>query len=188
MAPKHKRGEYYLDKKKKQFVTSSGTRLTLVPLNMMALEMIQRRFQGTATNGTPVEDEALPDTAPKPEVPEVEVDYGKGRKGTEPHPGDPDYVAAMENWQTQAALSFMTYIFAKGVLEDPPDDEVAFYRTLLPPETTAGEIKYMWVSSLLTKGDDEAGALTDAIIGMNMPTERGVEEAAASFPGDGESE
>jgi hypothetical protein len=114
----------------------------------------------------------------KPKIPMVEVTLVGGRKQLEPHPGHEGYLALLEEWQEQAYLRMIKYLFTVGVKGQPPqsfvDEHLAFF-----PGSSEPDLKYLWVCSFVP--DDDIEPLTQAIMGKSIPTAEGLQESADSF-------
>lgn len=177
---------YYFDAKKKQFKTSKGIWLTPVKIPSMLLERLMTTKP--SANGVPVvhedHDHASDiEVGPRPEVPEVEVDYGKGRpKGVEKNPNDAAYRDAMMDWEFQQNIKVMMLVFNLGIAEGPSDDFAEIIAEIEPSFGPA-TIKYEWVLSTMST-DEEVSKLSELVLGQSIPTAEGVENAEAEFPGD----
>lgn len=157
----------YLDAERGVFVTSTGSELTLRPIPSLILERLYN-----ATAGKPE----------KPKVPMVEVTIGKSHKTKEENPNDPDYKAALEQyekdlnaWEQAKGTRIMMYLLTAGVAGTPPEEFVTDHRFFFPDATTS-EMKYIWVASQIP--DDDLEALNLAITGQTKPTAKGLEESA----------
>lgn len=119
----------------------------------------------------------------KPEVPkQVVVLLGKHQQLQE-NPKDPDYLKALENWQAQTNQVVMRYIFVTGLeVGDIPD---AFVEERLEylPNASSSELAYAYVLSKTPP--DDFDQIMEAILGEHDVTQGGLEQAAASFPGEG---
>lgn len=116
----------------------------------------------------------------KPRIPQVTVHYGDNQFGTESNPNDPAYVEALADWQGRNQYQAMLYTLGNGVVLDVEPD---FKQQHLAefPDASEYEIRYFYLTMLV-----EINELTDlmnAILGQTSPTEDGIAEAEASFPG-----
>lgn len=119
----------------------------------------------------------------KPLIPVVEVTIGGKHKSVEYHHHDPGYEAKLAEWQEQVNLRTMRYIFTRGIAGDPPEEFVEEHRYWFP-NIDRVEMRYIWLCSIIP--DDDINDLTDALIGMSMPTAGGISEVAESFRRDRE--
>lgn len=124
------------------------------------------------------------DPTNKPSIPVKRVMYGDPSNpvwGEEAVPTDPIYVEALSQWQEHNNHRMMVYICATGIQLDVPqwyrDEQSEFF-----PNRSPNEIKYFYVTSLLTP--PETAALMGVITGQNSPTEEGVNRAQADFQRD----
>lgn len=155
----------YLDPAKREFHCSNGTvwKLSSRTFNPLIVMQIQ-------SNG-------------RPEVPKVEVTLLGKHKQLQDNPNDPAYKTALEQWHIQANTRVMQYIFGTGINSgEIPDEFVEEYLEYVPNAKNA-EIKYAYITSMTPT--DDIGALMDAIMGETEPTEKGMQQVAQSFPGDG---
>lgn len=147
------------------YTTGLGIKLRLRPVNPIVIGQMQNDQTG------------------KPAIPMVETLVGpKKQKHTEPNPDDPEYKEALEKWQAAKYSKFIRYIFTRGVETDPSKEDRERLREFFPGVSLT-EIKYNWVAEQLVD-DTEIAILTEAIIGINMATKGGIEEAEARFQGD----
>lgn len=144
------------------FITSWGTEIQLADRPVSALIVERLQSEG------------------KPKIPMIEVTLMGKHKQLEPHPNHPGYLARLEEWQADAQMALVRYLFTVGTKGAPPqefiDEQVSFF-----PNATAQEMKYLWVVSRLP--NDDMSALTEAILGQSIPTPKGLEEVADSFRG-----
>lgn len=123
----------------------------------------------------------------KPQPPIVESTVGKQKhKVKEANPNDPDYLQALREWEIEHKDTMLMYVIARGVCDNPPAQALEDLKQFLPGSTDAG-LKYSWVLECLAS-DDELGSLVEAIVGLSVPTDKGIQTAEERFPGDGESE
>lgn len=111
----------------------------------------------------------------KPKVPRVEVLLLGKHKELQANPNEPGYLALLEEWQTETRIATMRYIFNVGIKGEPPDEFVTEQLTFTPHATQA-DIKYMWVCSQLP--DEDIDRLVEIILGKNIVTAKGLEDAA----------
>lgn len=89
--------------------------------------------------------------AGKPPVPIVEVDI-RGHKRKQSNPDDPDYLVAVNRWEEAKNNRLVQLLILRGVADDPPDDFVDAYRSVLDPAAGIDEFKCLWVASLMPNG------------------------------------
>lgn len=181
MSKKPKRG-FWLDTKNRIFHTIAGEAIQLKRFNPMILE----RYLSGMEPSIPTQEASTDDAGEKPEPPIVEVDYGKGRKGQEANARDPEYVARMQRWEQQRGINALKIAFRYGVASKPPEDEIAFWKSL-EPDMDEHAIKYQYLISL-TSNEEEMAAFAQAVMSQEMPTDEGIAQAAESFRSEGEPE
>lgn len=152
---------WQLDVAEATFTTSTGNVLQLKRPNGITSLVLERvRQQG------------------KPKIPMVEVTIGGKYKQLEANPNDANYKAHLEEWESEAGLRVMRYVYTMGVQADMPPEYVEAQREFFP-DATETDFKYLWIASQVP--DEDTQALTEAILGMNQPTARGLKDAADSF-------
>lgn len=114
----------------------------------------------------------------KPAIPRVEVTLLGKHKELQANPKDPGYIALLAEWETNQKIAVMRYVFVVGVKGQPPPEFVEEQRMFFPDATDL-EMKYLWVASRLP--DEDIEVFTEAILGRSIPTERGLQESAATF-------
>lgn len=154
----------HIDVQRRVFITSNGNQIQLSDKVINALTVQYIQSQG------------------KPEIPNIEVTLLGKHKQIEPFPQHEGYQARLREWQEQSNLAMMRYLFTLGVKGEPPEDFVETQREFFP-DATKTEMKYLWVTSLVP--DDDLSLFTEAIMGQNEPTEKGLEESAKSFRSKG---
>lgn len=147
------------------FITSRGDELELSGKRITSL-MIER----VANQG-------------KPRIPMVEVMLLGKHKQLEANPNHEGYKALLAQWETESRLRTLKYLFTMGVKGEPPqafiDEQTDFFGLM-----DEKEMKYLWVCSLIP--DDDIDFFTEAVLGQNLPTEKGMAEVAESFRGEGQ--
>jgi hypothetical protein len=98
-----------------------------------------------------------------------------------PDESDPDYQAAVAEWEISKVVNFAETMILEGIKEQPPDEVIQRYwargiRNL-------DEIKYRWIAEKLWNPDAETD-FYNTMMGLSIETEDGVAEATATFPGD----
>lgn len=122
----------------------------------------------------------------KPTPPSIETKYGdKGTTVIEKNYYDPGYLKAVDDWEQDKQLNITKYLLWFGVKETVPEDVEQLYKDVLP-DLNKGEVKYMWICSIIPI--EKFNDLTQAILGQNTVTEKGLEQVAESFPNNGESQ
>lgn len=155
----------YLDPARREFHCSNGRvwKLSAREVNPFVLMQLQTRG--------------------KPEVPKVEVTLLGKYKQVQENPNDPAYKAALETWKAESGNRVLQYIFCVGLnTGDIPTDFVEEHLEFMP-DAKANEVKYAYIVSETPQGDIDQ--LIDAIMGEHEPTERGMQQVADSFRGDG---
>lgn len=167
MAKSQQRSEPNTSDAQRSYTTpNTGRTFTLRPLNSFHLAYISS------------------DTSGRPKPPVVQVGRGKRRRYEE-NPDDPGYVQRLKQWESQREIKGMMYVFAKGVADEPSEDELDDLRGFFP-NANDSELKYLWVTGLID--DSEAMGLMEAIVGQTDITKGGLNDSAERFPGDGERE
>lgn len=129
--------------------------------------------------------------AGRPEPPVVQHEGVGGVIIEIPDENDEQYLEELGGWRTMKQLKLVNYACVMGVMEDPPEsfgdnirDELEYYTGKTPHRF---DIKWEWLKSLYRDHDDGMWAgileLSNVIIGLVMPTEKGIENAEDSFPG-----
>lgn len=111
----------------------------------------------------------------KPKIPMIEVTVLGKHKQLEPHAGHPGYLAMLAEWQADAQMRVLRYLFVVGTKGKPPQSFVDEQATFFPNASDV-DMKYLWIASRLP--DDDMGAFTEAIMGRTLPTTKGVNEVA----------
>ncbi len=164
-APAIEQHTWTLDTENAVFTTSNGFALQLRrPSGITSLVLERVRQQG------------------KPKIPMVEVTIGGKYKQLEANPNDENYKALLEEWAVSSGLRTMQYIYVMGIDMTAPEEYIEAQREFFP-DATPTDFKYLYIASLVPDGDIEA--LTEAIMGMNIPTARGLQDAADSFRDNG---
>lgn len=141
-----------------EFVTTGGVKLTLRPVK----KLIADRF---------LVDWEKANIAPKP--PLVKLENG------EPWPDRNEETFAMDyaSWVKRRNYAYIDFILEMGVATEPPKNWVSNY-----PFEDASNRKVLWIYDILGDNfeddDNEYNALAEAILSLNQPTQKGVEEAA----------
>ena len=158
----------YVDFERRIFVARDGTEVRLKPISRLILERLYN------------------DTNGKPSVPKVEVEIAGSHKRQEDNPEDPDYKVALANWESARNLRITRYFLTHGVADNAPDSFVQEYREFFP-NADDQEMRYLWMVEMLGEENQEDWQLiTQAITGQTAPTAKGIEQAEAAFPGNGQ--
>lgn len=155
-----------IDYEHHQFIARDGTVLTMKPIPKLLLERLYNSQEG------------------KPKVPVVEVMIAGQFPRKESNPEDPDYKQALEEWQTAKNLRIVRFVIINGIVDPAPDCFVRENSEFFPDETEGG-MKYLWIVSLLGSEGEDLQLLSEALMSQTAVTEKGVELASNSFPGDG---
>lgn len=152
----------HFDAARKVFTTSRGNEIEMTgkPISAMMLERVQN--QG------------------KPRIPQVEVTILGKHKQMQANPKDPGYLALLDEWDADQKVAVMRYLFVIGVKGSPPPEFAEEQRAFFPDATDA-DMKYLWVGSLCP--DEDLEQFTAVILGRSIATEAGLQESAATFPG-----
>lgn len=156
-----------IDYGRRVFITRSGVELQLQRVSPVILERIHGDRSG------------------KPKVPRVEVKMAGGHTRVEDNPNDPDYAQALKEWNQDHNSRIVKYVFVHGIANETPVEFVQEHAEFFP-DATASDMKYLWIGSLVDEESTDIQKLIEAITGQNAITEEGLEQATASFPGDGE--
>lgn len=128
-----------------------------------------------------------------PKVPKQFIE-DKGRE--EENPAHPDYLAAMEDYQTQRTETFYrAYLYfgtsvlkaPKGMLSHEEEWWEEFEAVGIPAPQNKVERYVQWLKLVACRGDaDELNRIANAVTAASGVTERDVADAADSFRGDEE--
>ena len=148
------------------YTTKSGVALELRQISAIFIRRMQR------------------DTWGKPQPPIVESRVGPKKVIVrETNQDDPEYKAALALWNEEHNERMLIYVMARGIVNEPSAEDIERIRSFFPGETADG-LKYAWLLEMMS--DEEVGELSQAIMGLSIPTEKGIADAEARFPGDGE--
>jgi hypothetical protein len=139
------------------FITSRGNEIELSGQSISSL-MLER-----ITN------------AGKPKIPRKEVLLLGKHKEVQANANDPDYLALLAEWDAERNVNIMRYVFVIGVKGQPPQEFVDIQKQFFEGATDL-DIKYLWVTSRLP--DEDINILLDVLLGRNLATAKGLEEAA----------
>jgi hypothetical protein len=157
-----------VDYERRIFVARDGTEVRLKPISRLILERLYNDVSG------------------KPSVPKVEVEIAGTHKRLEDNPENPAYKTALANWEGARNLRITRYFLTHGVADNAPDTFVKEYREFFP-NADDNEMRYLWMVDLLGEENQEDWQLiTQAITGQTAPTAKGIEQAEAAFPGNGQ--
>jgi hypothetical protein len=151
----------HVDPLRRVFITSRGNEIALSGKRVSAL-MLER----LANEG-------------KPQIPMKKVLLLGKREQLEANPNDPGYLALLAEWEANQRINSLVYVFTIGVGGKPPEDFVDEQRAFFPNISDV-HMKYLWISSQLP--DEDINELAEAITGQSMATQKGLEQAADSFP------
>ena len=172
--------------------------IPLVEMLMMKTRMTNRDILYTFINGETVQIQPISETgyrlvstmaelAPPPEIPKQSNYFPSGDFWVvDDVPDDPDYEYACELYQTYVNhVSMVTstmalrYVIEHGVVDEPTQEEQDDIQCGLY-EVEDDHIKVEWILDKC-KSTDEFTDFIDSIVGINMPTESGVDFVMRSF-------
>lgn len=143
----------------------TGVVLYLQPISVLTLRAIQNDFWGM----------------PQPPVKETKLGPKKVKR-LEANPNDPEYLQRYKEWNDAKNERALIYVCTEGVINDPPEEDFTRLKRYLPGgDPTA--IKYAWIVEQF-KNPDEIGKLSEAIISVVAPTDKGISEAEDTFRSD----
>jgi hypothetical protein len=119
--------------------------------------------------------------ARRPNAPMVEMEGLGGVLMRTPDMTDPGYQAQLAEWEDLKQFRLARLLYLLGVQDNPTPQEAATIQTLLN-EYDPTEVKFHWVASLFRSEDDLTG-LMEAVFSLSIPTEEGMQDAEALFPG-----
>lgn len=152
---------------------STGVVLALQPIPKKVIKSLYDRYE---------------DNKPKPPLFDNEL---KNRK--EENPADPDYLTALEVYETNFILTVMDFAVMRGtrVVTIPDDvepiegDWQEEYEYLGMKMPTNARLRYLaWVSYVAAPLDEDQKLLTEKVSALMGVTEAQVEQEMARFPGD----
>ena len=111
----------------------------------------------------------------KPKIPRQEVTLLGKHRELQANPNDPGYLALLEEWKLEQNMNVMRYVFVVGT-KGQPSQEIKDEQRQFFPDATDLDLKYLWVTSRVP--DRDIDLFTEAILGQNMATVKGLEEAA----------
>lgn len=154
-----------MDTEKRVYTFEDGTSVELVDIPPMMIVQVMQSEAG------------------KPPVPVVEV-VMRGHKRRETNPNDPDYLAALARWEEAKNNRMIRLVILRGVDNDPPDEFIEAYQSVLDPAAGPDDFKSLWITSLMPTADSVTDFM-NAVMGQTVATEAGVAEAMDSFRADG---
>lgn len=131
---------------------------------------------------------------PVPKPPTQEVVYGDpkdpgAKKVEEPNEAHPDYLEAIDNYNTELEAKVRKFMIQRGVvitLNDEQKADVKELREYWEEEfgvELKGNDKYLYVSYIAIGTDSDMEELMDVIMRRSQPTEAAMAEAKAGFQG-----
>lgn len=167
------------------FESQSGYTLRVRPAGMLLSVQIERLLQRD-----------------QPKPPMQAVDLGDGRTRMEANASDPDYLAAVEKWQTEYGFRFMDQMIKLCIDVDVEQNEVMRVIDLLGDPSALPEYaelqalphdapayvreqlwKLLFVKYIVIGGADEMQRLTRVMTGR-LPTEEGIAVQQDTFQGE----
>lgn len=173
------------DEARRVFVTVSGAELGFKAIPPLILERLLSESERGKPKPPLVEPGSLDDEPTykdKPKPPMVEVTIGGKHKVMQAHPNDVDYQAQLAAWTKEQQFLIFRYLFSAGIAVAVPADFEADHREFFPNVSTA-YMKYLYVASLIPD-DEDLVVLSQLIMGQTIPTQAGLEDAAATFPSE----
>lgn len=164
-------------------VSKNGRTPGLQPDNNTYLTQTGQIF--TLQKVNPAMLQGLSNMESRPEPPLIEVTIAGKHKQWMTHYDSEGYQAALRAWQNKEGFLVMALTFCLGIEEEPPKTWIKDTLRFMPElEGNERDLKYRWVMSCLSDANEsqEMADLMEAITGQTMPTQAGLEEAAASFP------
>jgi hypothetical protein len=156
-----------VDTTRHTYTTKQGVVFALRPIPALLIRQLQNNQSG------------------RPQPPVVESAVGPQKKKVkETNVNDPDYLAALQAWEEERQEKFIAYIFSRGVVDDPSEEDQERLREFLP-DTSAAMLKYTWILEHMSD-DAELGPFAEAIMGQTVPTAGGISQAEERFQRDGE--
>ena len=140
------------------FVTPDGTVLELKQINALVLMHVFAPNRG------------------KPKPPKKKVRLAGGHERLEEHPDDEDYLEQVAEWQTGHSLKGLVFIFNYGIKTMPPAEFYEAIEDLYEDDLSTKDVKFLWIASLCDAPETQE-ALIEAIMGLAVPTEAGLDEA-----------
>lgn len=153
-----------LDPKARTYTTQSGRVFKLRKVSAMAMAPLTSDFDR------------------KPVAPIIEVMIAGKFPRESVNYGDPHYQAELQYWQQEIQTRAMVNLINEGIDEEVAEEELARIRQHAPMANDA-DVKYLWAMQFVDA--NEMDKLAEAIMGQSLPTEAGMQQAAAEFPGTG---
>lgn len=119
----------------------------------------------------------------KPQPPMVTVDLGDGKKSTEVNEADPDYIAAVKEWQAAVSLRAVDVMLRLGVQVDIDQDALADLRAQFAAlGLTMDEDDHLaYIKHIAIASEEDMNALAAAITAKSQPTEGAVQDHLDTF-------
>jgi len=140
------------------FITPDGVVLELKQLNTLVLMHVFSPNRG------------------KPKPPKIKVRLAGGHERYEDHAEDEAYLERVAEWQTGHSLQGLMFLFNYGILNMPPPEFHDQIADLYDEGLSTKDVKFLWVAGLAEKPQTQE-ALIEAIMGLSVPTEEGLDEA-----------
>jgi len=121
-----------------------------------------------------------------PDPPSQRVEYAGGVVKEEPNAASPEYQVALDQHAYHNGLAIIDFCIELGVECEVDAEAVAKLRKWGDRRgvTLPEDDKLLYVSRILTQGNEDLVAIRQAVLGRVQPTEEAVEKAADSFPGE----
>lgn len=141
---------------------------TVVTLQSVAAPMI---YDLQSDAGKPVPDKMK------------EIKMAGGMVTKMPDTDDEDYKEAIKEWEIKKAVRYARTMILEAVKEWPPDEDIQYWVSVGFNDPV--DIKYYWIARKLINQELEHD-FYQTIMGLSVPTDEGLDDAEATFPGDGQ--
>ena len=91
----------------------------------------------------------------------------------------PDFMLELRRWQANKQRKLVRYLAIKGVADMPPQEYIDEALIFMHEDSSLNDLKYMWIMEQLPD-EDAIEAFYEAVAGVTMPTQSGVEEVKKS--------
>jgi hypothetical protein len=117
---------------------------------------------------------------PQPDPPENIVDYGDGKKVSEPNPSDPEYKLKLNKWNQDVSFATQELMIERGVEIELGEDEKkevadlrAYWIEKFNKKLEGGD-KFIYVTMIAIGTDKDLEDLLIAITRRSQPTEEAI--------------
>lgn len=112
-----------------------------------------------------------------------EIKMAGGMVTKMPDTDDEDYKEAIKEWEIKKAVRYARTMILEAVKEWPPDEDIQYWVSVGFNDPV--DIKYYWIARKLINQELEHD-FYQTIMGLSVPTDEGLDDAEATFPGDGQ--